>query len=98
MILILSLGKSALCGAIAREVSARFYTISSSDLISSWSGQSEKLIRSLFDIVLSNEERKYALAFSHVIIDDSKHQLYSWMKWIVYVERGTIMKTMQIEE
>ncbi|GMR36637.1 hypothetical protein PMAYCL1PPCAC_06832, partial [Pristionchus mayeri] len=48
-------GKSALCGAIAREVSARFYTISSSDLISSWSGQSEKLIRSLFDLVLSNE-------------------------------------------
>ncbi|GMS84378.1 hypothetical protein PENTCL1PPCAC_6553 [Pristionchus entomophagus] len=49
-------GKSALCGAIAREVNARFYTISSSDLISSWSGQSEKLIRSLFDIVLANEE------------------------------------------
>lgn len=49
-------GKSALCGAIAREVSARFYTISSSDLISSWSGQSEKLIRSLFDLVLSNDE------------------------------------------
>ncbi|GMT14787.1 hypothetical protein PFISCL1PPCAC_6084, partial [Pristionchus fissidentatus] len=49
-------GKSALCGGIAREVGARFYSISSSDLISSWSGQSEKLIRSLFDIVIANQE------------------------------------------
>ncbi|CAI4225691.1 unnamed protein product [Auanema sp. JU1783] len=42
-------GKTVLCHAAAREIEATLYQISSSDLISSWSGQSEKLIRELFD-------------------------------------------------
>uniref|UniRef100_A0A914ULG4 AAA+ ATPase domain-containing protein n=1 Tax=Plectus sambesii TaxID=2011161 RepID=A0A914ULG4_9BILA len=42
-------GKSHLSQAIAREIQSTFYLVSSSDLISSWSGQSEKLIRELFE-------------------------------------------------
>ncbi|VDK87346.1 unnamed protein product [Litomosoides sigmodontis] len=42
-------GKTRLSQSIAREMNIRFYQVSSSDLISTWSGQSEKLIRELFD-------------------------------------------------
>uniref|UniRef100_A0A915BEC2 AAA+ ATPase domain-containing protein n=2 Tax=Parascaris univalens TaxID=6257 RepID=A0A915BEC2_PARUN len=46
-------GKTQLSRSIAREINSRFYQVSSSDLISTWSGQSEKLIRELFDDALS---------------------------------------------
>ncbi|XGW09852.1 hypothetical protein V3C99_011818 [Haemonchus contortus] len=42
-------GKSALAQAIVREIKSHLYQVSSSDLISTWSGQSERLIRELFD-------------------------------------------------
>ncbi|PAV90736.1 hypothetical protein WR25_12658 isoform D [Diploscapter pachys] len=42
-------GKSALSQAIVKQIHSVLYQVSSSDLISSWSGQSEKLIRELFD-------------------------------------------------
>ncbi|KAK6015936.1 ATPase, AAA family, partial [Ostertagia ostertagi] len=41
--------KSALAQAIVREINSQLYQVSSSDLISTWSGQSERLIRELFD-------------------------------------------------
>ncbi|KAJ1360996.1 Katanin p60 ATPase-containing subunit A-like 2 [Parelaphostrongylus tenuis] len=42
-------GKSVLSQAVAREINSLLYRVSSSDLISTWSGQSERLIRELFD-------------------------------------------------
>ncbi|CAD6195761.1 unnamed protein product [Caenorhabditis auriculariae] len=48
-------GKSALAQATVRQLDAVLYQVSSSDLISSWSGQSEKLIRELFEQAASSE-------------------------------------------
>uniref|UniRef100_A0A0N5AI30 AAA domain-containing protein n=1 Tax=Syphacia muris TaxID=451379 RepID=A0A0N5AI30_9BILA len=45
-------GKTHLAKSIAAELDSRFYVVSSSDLISTWSGQSEKMIRELFDDAL----------------------------------------------
>ncbi|MCP9259620.1 Protein CBR-LGC-46 [Dirofilaria immitis] len=48
-------GKTRLSQSIAREMNTRFYQVSSSDLISTWIGQSEKLIRELFDHALAHD-------------------------------------------
>ncbi|XP_076800891.1 uncharacterized protein LOC143445576 [Clavelina lepadiformis] len=42
-------GKSRLAHAIASEIDFAFYSVSSSDLLSSWFGESEKMIRDLFE-------------------------------------------------
>lgn len=41
-------GKSRLAQAIAAEIQSTFYCVSSADLVSSWVGESEKLIKELF--------------------------------------------------
>jgi len=42
-------GKSRMAQAISSEIDSKFYSVSSSDLLSSWFGESEKLIRELFE-------------------------------------------------
>ncbi|KAL7562018.1 hypothetical protein ACA910_011066 [Epithemia clementina (nom. ined.)] len=59
-------GKSYLAKAVATEADSTFFSVSSADLISKWQGESERLVRNLFEMARECEEGRAIIFLDEV--------------------------------
>lgn len=59
-------GKSFLAKAVATEADSTFFSISSADLISKWQGESERLVRNLFEMARETENKRAIIFIDEV--------------------------------
>ncbi|KAL3926350.1 MAG: hypothetical protein SGARI_005638, partial [Bacillariaceae sp.] len=59
-------GKSFLAKAVATEADSVFFSVSSADLISKWQGESEKLVRNLFQMARESEGNRAIIFLDEV--------------------------------
>lgn len=60
----MNVGKSYLAKAVATETESTFFSISSSDIMSKWQGESERLVRTLFE--MASESPRAAIFIDEV--------------------------------
>jgi len=59
-------GKSYLAKAVATEADSTFFAVSSADLISKWQGESEKLVRNLFELARESQDGRAIIFIDEV--------------------------------
>jgi vacuolar protein-sorting-associated protein 4 len=59
-------GKSYLAKSVATEADSTFFSVSSADLISKWQGESEKLVRNLFQMARESEDGRAIIFLDEV--------------------------------